>query len=186
MHAFRRHARLDASTYKDPGVEDRSGPPLTQGFLFTVIGAVASEDCSADVLDILSKIDPDAWYHGQLLESILERFERKSPILPRRVGRSVYLMMRAQLAANGVTSVRQMLGGIPLLWLQVTRGDGGVWRVELDPGGGRSARLEAEQPTTASSRRARCRASWSVSARGTCRSPTTPACAAGLPFAACG
>ena len=65
-----RHAPLVA-----PAAADRTGPPLSQGFLFTMVATVAGDHCSPEILDALSRIDPDAWYHGQLLEPYNCHFE---------------------------------------------------------------------------------------------------------------
>ncbi|MEP7120596.1 MAG: hypothetical protein ABJE95_06795 [Byssovorax sp.] len=143
MHSFRRGAPLDLAQYTAPAIEDRTGPPLSQGFLFTMIATVASEHCSPEILDALSRVDPDAWYHGQLLESILTHFEEKDPALVPHIGRNIYFFMRTQLLAQGITSPRAVLEGIPAIWHQVTRGDGGEWTAIVGP---RRARLEACQP----------------------------------------
>jgi hypothetical protein len=143
MHSFRRSAPLDLTPVAAPSVEDRSGPPLSQGFLFTMIATVASEHCSPEILEALSQIDPDAWYDGQLLETILTHFEEKDPALVKHIGRNIYFFMRSQLIAQGLGSPRAILEGIPSIWRQVTRGDGGEWLAIVGP---KRARLEAYQP----------------------------------------
>src|SRR3954468_3375922 len=127
MQSFRRTAPLDTTVYVAPAVEDRSGPPLSQGFLFTMVATVAADHCSPEILEALSRVDPDAWYHGQLLESILTHFEQKDPALVQHIGRNIYFFMRTQLLAQGITTPRAVLEGIPAVWRQVTRGDGGDW-----------------------------------------------------------
>ena len=143
MYSFRRSAPLDATPLVAPAVEDRTGPPLTQGFLFTLVSTIASDHCSPEILDVLSRIDPDAWYHGQLLESILTHFEEKDPALVPHVGRNIHFFMRSQLQQDGFTSATMVMEGVPRIWRQVTRGDGGAWRSIVGP---RRAHLEAEQP----------------------------------------
>jgi hypothetical protein len=143
MHSFARSAPLDLAPLVAPAVEDRTGPPLSQGFLFTMVATVASEHCTPEILDTLSRVDPDAWYHGQLLETILTHFEAKDPALVRHIGRNIYFFMRSQLQAQGVTSPRMVLEGIPNIWRQVTRGDCGDWTAIVGP---KRARIEACQP----------------------------------------
>ena len=143
MHSFRRSAPLDTTPLVAPEAEDRTGPPLTQGFLFTMVATVAGDHCSPEILDALSRIDPDAWYHGQLLESILTHFEEKDPALVRYVGRNMYFMMRTELEKLGIKSATAGMESIPMIWRLATRGDGGAWRALVGP---RRAHLEAEQP----------------------------------------
>jgi hypothetical protein len=143
MYSFRRSAPLDLTPIVAPMVEDRTGPPLTQGFLFTLVATVASEHCTPEILDALALIDPDAWYHGQLLESILTHFEEKDPALVVHVGRNIHFFMQSQLQSQGVTSATMVMEGVPSIWKQVTRGDGGHWTAIVGP---RRARLEAYQP----------------------------------------
>ncbi len=143
MYSFARSAPLDLAPLVAPAIEDRTGPPLTQGFLFTMVATVASEHCTPEILDALSRVDPDAWYHGQLLESILTHFEEKDPALVVHVGRNIHFFMRSQLMEQGVTSPTMVMEGVPYIWHQVTRGDGGEWTAIVGP---RRARLEAYQP----------------------------------------
>jgi len=144
MHRFQRRAPLDVTPYPEPPVADRTGPPLTRGFLFTLVGTVAADECSPEVLAALSSIDPDAWYHGQLLETILDEFEARDPSLPHFLGRNVYFMFRRQLESLGIQSATAVLESLPRLWMEATRGDGGEWRSAMV--GPKRARLEAEQP----------------------------------------
>jgi hypothetical protein len=143
MHSFRRSAPLDLVPLVAPGVEDRTGPPLTQGFLFTLLATVAADHCSPEILEVLSRIDPDAWYDGQLLETILTHFEEKDPALVTHLGRNIHFFMRAQLQQQGVTSAMMVMEGVPTIWRHVTRGDGGDWRALVGP---RRAHMEAQQP----------------------------------------
>ena len=143
MHSFLRGAPLDTTSFVPPPVEDRSGPPLSQGFLFTMVSTVAADHCSPEILEALSRVDPDAWYHGQLLESILEHFEAKDPALARYVGRNIHFMLRGELEKDGIDSPRVVMESVPRIWRNVTRGDAGIWRSIVGPA---RARLEAEQP----------------------------------------
>lgn len=143
MHSFRRGAPLDTTTFVPPALEDRSGPPLSQGFLVTMVGTVAADHCSPEILEALSRVDPNAWYHGQLLESILEHFEAKDPTLVRYVGRNLHFMLRGELEKGGISSPRAVMESVPSIWRNGTRGDTGVWRSLVGP---QRARLELEQP----------------------------------------
>jgi hypothetical protein len=143
MHRFQRQAPLDATPYAAPPEDDRTGPPLTQGFLFTMVSTVAASHCDPDVLAVLAAIDPNAWYQGQLLETILGRFEAQDPELPGQVGRNIHFMWRTQLDALGYRSASQVLEALPFLWLHATRGDCGAFRSAV---GARRAHLEMEQP----------------------------------------
>lgn len=143
MYRFQRHAPLDATTLVAPAEDDRSGPPLTQGFLFTMVSTVAAAHCDPDVLEVLGRIDPDAWYQGQLLETILSRFEDKDPELPAQIGRNIHFMWRSQLDQLGLRTATAMMEALPFLWKTATRGDGGEYRVAVGP---RRAHLELEQP----------------------------------------
>lgn len=143
MHSLRRSAPLEAIPLVAPAPEDRTGPPLTQGFLFTMVATVAADHCSPEILAVLTSVDPDAWYHGQLLESVLTHFEEKDAALVTHVGRNIHFFMRSQLQQDGYTTATAVMEGVPRIWRQVTRGDGGVWRSIVGP---RRAHLEAEQP----------------------------------------
>jgi hypothetical protein len=92
---------------------------------------------------VLAGIDPNAWYHGQLLETLLSQLEEKDAELPAQLGRNIYFMWRSQLEALGFRSAGAVLQAIPSLWKSVTRGDSGEWRAAVGP---RHAHLEAEQP----------------------------------------
>ena len=143
MFRFQRYAPLDTSTYPAPAVGDRTGPPLSQGFLFTMVGTVAARHASDEITAALARIDPDAWYHGQLLETMLNRFEDLDPALPQHIGRNIYFMWRSQLEALGFRTATAVMEAVPSLWRQATRGDGGVWRAVVGP---QRAHLEVEQP----------------------------------------
>jgi hypothetical protein len=143
MHRFRRHAPLDPTTYDAPAADDRTGPPLSQGFIFTMVGTVAARHLTPEMTAVLEQIDPDAWYHGQLLETLLNRFEDLDPMLPAYIGRNIYFMWRSQLEALGFRTAAAVMEAVPSLWRQATRGDGGEWRAMVGP---HRAHLEAEQP----------------------------------------
>lgn len=134
----------DLTVWPEPPIDDRSGPPLSQGVLFTMLAMVAADELEREWLDVFERLDPHAWYHGQLLESVLTGLERRDPALPRSLGRSVYLLFRARLESFGLTSAAAVIASLPLLWQQATRGDSGVFRSALL--GPRHARVELEQP----------------------------------------
>jgi hypothetical protein len=143
MFRFQRYAPLDAPPLVAPAEDDRSGPPLTQGFLFTMVSTVAAEHCSPEVREVLARIDPDAWYHGQLLETILSQLEDRDPELPAKVGRNIHFMWRSQLDALGFRTAGAMMEALGLMWRSATRGDGGAFRSIVGP---RRAHVEMEQP----------------------------------------
>jgi hypothetical protein len=143
MFRFQRHAPLDATPLVAPPEDDRSGPPLTQGFLFTMVSTVAAEHCSPEAREVLARIDPDAWYHGQLLETILSQLEDRDPELPARVGRNIHFMWRSQLEPLGFRTAGAVMEALGLLWRSATRGDGGVFRSAVGP---HRAHIEMEQP----------------------------------------
>jgi hypothetical protein len=143
MFRFQRHAPLDATPLVAPAEDDRSGPPLTQGFLFTMVSTVAAEHCSAEVRDLLARIDPDAWYHGQLLETILSQLEDRDPDLPAKVGRNIHFMWKSQLDPLGFRTAGAVMAALGQLWRSATRGDGGEFRAVVGP---RRAHVEMEQP----------------------------------------
>jgi hypothetical protein len=143
MYRFHRHAPLDATTFVAPPEDDRSGLPLSQGFLFTMVSTVAAAHLAPEVLTVLAKIDPNAWYHGQLLETILSQLEDKDPELPGQLGRNIHFMWRSQLDGLGFRSATQLMEALPALWQSATRGDAGEYRVAVGP---RRAHVELEQP----------------------------------------
>src|SRR5207237_424171 len=131
MDTFNRRAPLELTTFPEPKEDDRSGPALTQGPLFTLIRMVAAEDCSPEALAALDKIDPAAWYHGQLLETILNELEDRDPTLPQTVGRNVYFMFRAEFEKLGMRSARSVIESLPFVWKAATRGGSGEWRTRM-------------------------------------------------------
>lgn len=142
MYLFARNSGLDLTTYKEPSLEDRSGPPLSQGFLLTLISMVIGGRCSQPTLDRLAAIDPNAWYHGQLVESVLDEAARHDADAPLQLGRAVYFMLPSQVRA--LDTPERFFAGLPALWVQVTRGDSGWFRCShYTPG---SARVELAQP----------------------------------------
>ena len=143
MFRFSHKAPLDATPRVQPAEDDRRGPPLTQGFLFTMVSTVAADHCSPETLALLAAIDPNAWYLGQLLETILAGFEDRSPELPGQVGRNIHFMWRSQLEQLGIHTATAVIEALPFLWKHATRGDGGEWRVAVGP---RRAHVEMEQP----------------------------------------
>lgn len=143
MFRFERRGPLDTTPQVAPAEGDRTGPPLTQGFLFTMVATVAAAHCTEEELAALNRIDPNAWYHGQLLETILNRFETKDAELPGQIGRNIYFMLRSQLDALGLRSPTAIMEALPHLWRSATRGDGGEFRAAVGP---RRAHVELAQP----------------------------------------
>jgi len=144
MHHFHHREPLDLTTYEDPSVENRTGVPLSQGFVLTLISTVAAEYCSPTTLAAIEQIDPNAWYHGQLLESVLNEFEERDPTLPAEIGKNIYYTLRSQFIELGMRSPTDVITTLPLVWRAVTRGDSGEWRsLMIKPG---QAHVEAEQP----------------------------------------
>ncbi|HLM73885.1 MAG TPA: hypothetical protein VK459_14365 [Polyangiaceae bacterium] len=144
MNKLQRHAPLDTTPYPPPPIGDRSGPVLTQGAIFGMIRMVAADECSPEALDAIAAIDGGAWYHGQLLETILSELEDRDPSLPLQVGRNIYFMFRAQLEQVGFASPEDVFTRMETFWKTVARGDGGEMRGRL-LGPGR-AELVMEQP----------------------------------------
>lgn len=144
VYRFEPSAPLDFTPYPEPDPADRSGPPLSQGFLLTMINTVAADHCSPELCDQLMQVDPEAWYHGQLFETILNDFESKEAGLPAEIGKNIYYMMRSEFTAQGLQTPTDVIKTIPYVWLHVTRGDSGKWRTEIT--GPRQARIEMEQP----------------------------------------
>lgn len=144
MYRFESDAPLDFTSYPEPAAHDRSGPPLSQGFLLTMINMVAADHCSAELCDALMQADPEGWYHGQLFESILNEFEQRDPSLPAEIGKNIYYLLRSEFTAMGLRSPTDVITTIPHIWQHVTRGNSGSWRTEMT--GPCEARIEMEQP----------------------------------------
>lgn len=135
---------LDLTTYTPPDVDDRSGPPLSQGHVFILFATVAGDYLPEHVLEQIRQIDQFTWYSGQILEDLLTLLEQRGPDLPALIGKNMYYFLGPQYRAMGINSAEEMIQSTPNMWIQVTRGDSGVWRlVELEPG---HAVLEMEQP----------------------------------------
>jgi hypothetical protein len=144
VYRFQGSTTLDITQYPEPSVGDRSGPPLTQGFLLTLIATVMPDYCSPETLAVLNQIDPQAWYHGELLETVLDEFERKDPALPAEIGKNIYYTLRSQFVAMGLQTPSDVINSLPSSWLYATRGDSGEWRSTML--GPQHARIELEQP----------------------------------------
>lgn len=143
MYRFTHTAPLALMVYADPG-EDRSGPPLSQGFLAVLIRTVAAEYCDDPTLAALEQMQPELWYHGQNLETVLNRFEEQDPALPAEIGKTIYYTLHTELKALGMQTPSDVIATLPQMWQHVTRGDSGGWRVRsLAPG---QAIIEASQP----------------------------------------
>lgn len=144
VEVLSRSAPLELTKCPDPGPDNRSGRPLSRGNLFTLLALVAGEDLSADALDRLKRLEPDAWYPGQDFETLVNQLEDKDASLPESVGRGLYFMLRTPLQQAGVVSASQLVLGVPDIWLSATRGDSGYWRTRAL--GERHFHVEAEQP----------------------------------------
>lgn len=144
MYRFEHSAPLDFTPYVEPAPHDRNGPPLSQGFLLTMINIVAADHCDSDLCDAMMQSDPECWYHGQLFESILNEFERKDATLPGEIGKNIYYMLRSEFTAMGLHTPTDVIETLPRVWAHVTRGNSGEWRTEML--GPCHARIEMEQP----------------------------------------
>ncbi|MRG97968.1 hypothetical protein [Polyangium spumosum] len=144
MQRFSRHAPLDLRPQADPGMEDRSGPVLTLGAVFTMLVTVGGEDVPAEIRAACRHIEADAWYLGQDLETILSKLEDQDPELPELVGRNIYFMFRTQLHGLGIKTPSDFVLQLPSMWTFATRGDSGTWRTSMR--GERHAIVESRQP----------------------------------------
>jgi hypothetical protein len=131
MFKFQRQAPLDTTVFDDPGMTNRSGPPLTRGSLFTLLSTVAAEDLSAEAHALLRRLDADSWYHGQFLETLLNMLEERDPDLPEFVGRNIYFMFRTPLQQVGINSASDLVKSMPSIWVFATRGDCGEFRSRM-------------------------------------------------------
>ncbi|TKD07500.1 hypothetical protein [Polyangium fumosum] len=144
MQRFSRYAPLELEAHPDPGTEDRSGPTLTLGSLFTMLVTVGGEDVPPEYVAACRDIDPAAWYLGQDLETILNKLEDRDPALPELIGRSIYFMFRTQLHGLGIKTTTDFMVQLPIMWTFATRGDSGTWRATMM--GARHAIVESHQP----------------------------------------
>jgi hypothetical protein len=144
VHRFQRSAPLQAICYPQPPVEDRSGPPVGRGLIYRMIGLVAAEHCTPEMLELFATLEPDGWYHGQLLETVMSHLEAIDPDLPREVGMSFYTIVHDRFREFGVTTPEALIAKYPLLWRLGGRGDAGEMRAQMV--GPRRARVEMEQP----------------------------------------
>ncbi|AKT38811.1 hypothetical protein [Chondromyces crocatus] len=145
MVRFQRRAPLVFTSYAPPPPESSEGMVLNQGFLFTLMSTVAAPELSEETLAALREVDPESWYDGQHMETILSELEDRDPELPRSIGYSIYFMLRPEMEKGGtVTGCVSLLEQLPMIWRMVLRGDRGEFRTELlGPGW---ARVEMEQP----------------------------------------
>lgn len=144
MHRFQPSAPLDVRAHPEPPVGDKSGPSLTQGFMFILVATVAAKHLSPEALAAINSMDSDAWYDGQLLETIMSELEAKDPGLPYSVGRSTHYLMHKGLAERGVTTPEAFFEALSAIWVAALRGDSGEMRGRMV--GPRRARVEMEQP----------------------------------------
>ncbi len=96
-----------------------------------MLSMVIGDRCSPQTLRALAEIDPERWYHGQLLEAILDEVAAKSADAPYQLGRAVYFMAHTQLEQMGVPTPEILIVQMPTMWTHVTRGDSGWFRTEL-------------------------------------------------------
>lgn len=144
MNRLAHFAPMDVTPYAELPIDHRTGPSLSQGFLLSMIGTVAADQCSAATLEVIDQTEPTTWYHGQLLENVLNEFEDRQADLPADIGKNIYYLLRSQFVAAGIRTPADVINTLPMLWQQVTRGDSGEWRTQML--GPTTARLEAEQP----------------------------------------
>lgn len=144
MDTFLRRAPIDITTFDDPGVENRAGPPLTRGGMFTLLSTVAAEGLSEEAHKAIRRLEANTWYHGQVLETLLNMLEDHDPELPDFVGRNIYFMFRTQLQGEGIKSAADLLKSMPEIWLIATRGNSGEWRSRMVAE--RHWVIEGEQP----------------------------------------
>lgn len=131
MHIFVKNAPLDLTPQQEAAVSDRSGPPLCQGLLLTLISMVASDSCPEETLDRLSQVDADRWYLGQALESVLDQMERQQEKSAFRIGRTAYFMLTGKLKELGAVDAASFFQTLPSLWQIVARGDAGYFKAAL-------------------------------------------------------
>ena len=144
MYRFEHSAPIDTQPQPEPAADDRSGQPLSQGFVVKLINMVASEYLSPELQDTIDELDHDQWYHGQVLETVLNHIEDQAPALVTDVGKNVYYSLQDQFMQMGLSKPTDVITTMPMLWQHVTRGASGEWRTEvLGPG---AARVELQQP----------------------------------------
>lgn len=145
MQRFERRLPIDLTPYPDPGVEAaRTGPPLSQGVILTLVNTVGGEHLSQETQDLLDEVEPETWYLGQTLESVIAELAERDPALPYQMGKNIYYTLRAQFVALGINSPTDVITTLPLVWSLVTRGDSGEWRNQMvAPGHGH---IELDQP----------------------------------------
>lgn len=148
MFKFQRQTTLDLTTYPEPAPSDRSGPPLSQGFMYSLLAMVSAEMLPEQSIEQLAEIHGPSWYHGQLLESLLQQAEEAHPGSSYSLGRSAYFILTKQLQAMGIATAQQMFAALPGIWQNVTRGDSGVFRTVSCTED--SAVVEMEQPYSCS------------------------------------
>ena len=113
MDTFLRHASMDTTVFEDPGFNKRLGPPLTRGSLFTLLGTVAGEALTDEAHKAIRRLEAESWYHGQLLETLLNMIEDYDAELPEFVGRNIYFMFRTQLQQVGINSATDLIKSMP-------------------------------------------------------------------------
>ena len=126
-----RKAPFDATAYDDPGPTNRTGPPLSQGSLLTLLGTVAGEALPPEAHAAIRRLHADTWYDGQLLESLLNVLEDYDPELPEFLGRNIYFMFRTPLQQVGINTATELVKSLTGTWIFATRGDSGEWRSRM-------------------------------------------------------
>lgn len=144
MFQFQHLAPLDLTEYGTVDASDRSGPPLSQGFVLLLISTIAAEHCRPATLDALAGVSPEGWYHGQALATVIDELAEQDAELPFDVGKNIYYTLRSQFLSLGIRTPEDVITTLPGLWMHVTRGDSGEWRTAIV--GKQHARLELEQP----------------------------------------
>ena len=122
---------MDTTVFEDPGMDNRSGPPLTRGSLFALLATVAGEALSADAHKTIRRLDADSWYYGQLLETLLNMLEDHDAELPEFLGRNIYFMFRTPLQQVGINSATDLVKSMPGIWVFATRGNSGEFRSSM-------------------------------------------------------
>jgi hypothetical protein len=131
MDTFLRQAPMDTTVFEDPGIHNRLGPPLTRGSLFTLLGTVAGEALTDEAYKAIRRLEADSWYHGQLLETLLNMIEDYDAEMPAFVGRNIYFMFRTQVQQVGINSATDLIKSMPGVWIYATRGNSGDWRSRM-------------------------------------------------------
>jgi hypothetical protein len=143
MFRFQPRAPFDLTVYDGDNVGPQ-GPPLSQGFILSLISLVASEHCKPETLEMLDQLETYSWYHGQNLETILTEMEELNPTLVIDIGKNIYYSLRSQFVAMNIHTPEDVILTLPEVWKVVTRGDSGWWKSHIPRP--YFAIVEAQQP----------------------------------------